>query len=284
MLIEKLLKVALLGSTWVMYLLLLLSVGSIATMIERWVYFRRHSDDIDELGERLVALLERGDTTAASALLQKSPSVEAAMLLPALRYVHTSAEALEDAVQSQMLRERRDLERGMTYMGTLGNNAPFVGLFGTVIGVIIAFQKLGQSQASASMGAVMGGIAEALIATGVGLFGTVIGVIIAFQKLGQSQASASMGAVMGGIAEALIATGVGLFVALPAVVAYNIVQKAIADIEDNVTSITKDITALLKAGQRMPALARQSVVSEQAAVELDETASLHDLAGTPGTN
>jgi biopolymer transport protein ExbB/biopolymer transport protein TolQ len=128
-------------------------------------------------------------------------------------------------------------------MGTLGNNAPFVGLFGTVIGVIIAFQKLGQSQASASMGAVMGGIAEALIAT-----------------------------------------GVGLFVALPAVVAYNIVQKAIADIEDNVTSITKDITALLKAGQRMPALARQSVVSEQAAVELDETASLHDLARTPGTN
>jgi biopolymer transport protein ExbB/biopolymer transport protein TolQ len=243
MLIEKLLKVALLGSTWVMYLLLLLSVGSIATMIERWVYFRRHSDDIDELGERLVALLERGDTAGASALLQKSPSVEAAVLLPALRYVHTSAEALEDAVQSQMLRERRDLERGMTYMGTLGNNAPFVGLFGTVIGVIIAFQKLGQSQASASMGAVMGGIAEALIAT-----------------------------------------GVGLFVALPAVVAYNIVQKAIADIEDNVTSITKDITALLKAGQRMSALARQSVASEHTEAELDETASLHDLARTPGTN
>jgi biopolymer transport protein ExbB/biopolymer transport protein TolQ len=93
-----------------------------------------------------------------------------------------------------------------------------------------------------------------------------------------------MGAVMGGIAEALIATGVGLFVALPAVVAYNIVQKAIADIEDNVTSITKDITALLKAGQRMSALARQSVASEHTEAELDETASLHDLARTPGTN
>jgi biopolymer transport protein ExbB/TolQ len=239
MLIEKLLKVALLGSSWVMYLLLLLSVGSIATMIERWVYFRRRGDDIDELGERLISLLERRDVSGASALLKKSRSVEAAALLPAMRYVDASPDALEDAVQSQLLRERRDLERGMTYLGTLGNNAPFVGLFGTVIGVIIAFQKLGQTQASASMGAVMGGIAEALIAT-----------------------------------------GVGLFVALPAVVAYNIVQKAIADIEDNVTSILKDITALLKSGRGFEPRARESL----AVADTDELGSLHDLARTPGTN
>jgi biopolymer transport protein ExbB/biopolymer transport protein TolQ len=247
-LIEKLLKVALLGSTWVMYLLLLLSVVSITTMIERWVFFRRRSDDVDELGEQLIALLQRGDRQGAAERLKKSRSVEAAVLLPALRYLDGSPDAIEDAVQSQMLRERRDMERGMTYMGTLGNNAPFIGLFGTVIGVIIAFQQLGTSQAAASMSAVMGGIAEALVAT-----------------------------------------GVGLFVALPAVVAYNLVQKTIADIEDNVTAITKDITALLKSGQ-LPAAGvatRKSVdvhprthAAENQAV--GTAASLHDLAPRPG--
>jgi len=206
-LIEKLLKVALLGSSWVMYLLLVLSVVSITTMVERWVYFRRRADDIDELSEQLMALLERGDQASAAALLKRSRSVEASVLGRGLRYIASSPEAVQDAVDGQMLRERRELERGMTYLGTLGNNAPFVGLLGTVIGVIIAFQKLGSSQAAASMGAVMGGIAEALVAT-----------------------------------------GVGLFVALPAVVAYNITQKAITDIEDNVSAITKDITALLKSG------------------------------------
>ena len=207
MLIEKLLKVALLGSSWVMYLLLGLSVFSIATMIERWVFFRRRSDDVDELGERLIELLDHGDRAGAAALLKQSRSVEAAALMPGLRYIDRHPDAVADAIAAQMIRERRDLERGSTLLGTLGNNAPFIGLLGTVIGVIIAFHQLGTSQSSASMGAVMGGIAEALVAT-----------------------------------------GVGLFVAIPAVVAYNIIQKAITDIEDNVAAITKDLTALLKAG------------------------------------
>jgi biopolymer transport protein ExbB/biopolymer transport protein TolQ len=210
-LIEKLLKVALLGSSWVMYLLLALSVVSIATMVERWVFFRRRRDDVDELGDKLLALLEQDDPAAAKKLLEKSRSIEATVLRAGLRYWGATPEAIEDAVSGELLRERREMERGSTFMGTLGNNAPFIGLLGTVIGVIIAFQQLGSSQAAASMSEVMGGIAEALIAT-----------------------------------------GVGLFVALPAVVAYNVVQKAIADIEDNVTAITKDITALMRAGSRRP--------------------------------
>lgn len=238
MLVEKLLKVALLGADWVMYLMLVLSVISITTMVERWVYFRRRGDDIEELGEQLMALLERGDQQAALARLNRSKSVEASVLKHGLRYLHASPEAVQDAVEGQMLRERRELERGMTYLGTLGNNAPFIGLLGTIIGVIIAFQKLGSSQAAAGMGAVMGGIAEALVAT-----------------------------------------GVGLFVALPAVVAYNIAQKAITDIDDNVAAMTKDITAFMKAGtvfgQHHSKLMPQADVS-------DDTSGLPDLA--PGTN
>jgi biopolymer transport protein ExbB/TolQ len=236
-LIEKLLKVALLGSSWVMYLLLALSVVSIATMVERWVFFRRRRDDIDELGERLIALLERGEAGAARALLEKSRSIEAGVLRSGLRYWDATPESIEDAIAGEMLRERRELERGMTFMGTLGNNAPFVGLLGTVIGVIIAFQQLGTSQAAASMSAVMGGIAEALVAT-----------------------------------------GVGLFVALPAVVAYNVVQKAIADVEDNVTAITKDITALMRAGARGPS----SVWPPAAEAEILPEPELRDLATSSG--
>jgi biopolymer transport protein ExbB/biopolymer transport protein TolQ len=238
-LIEKLLKVALLGSTWVMYLLLALSVVSIATMVERWIFFRRRSDDIDELGDKLLQLLERGDPTGARALLEKSRSIEASVLRAGLRYWGSTPESIEDAVSGEMLRERRELERGMTFMGTLGNNAPFVGLFGTVIGVIIAFQQLGSSQASASMSAVMGGIAEALIAT-----------------------------------------GVGLFVALPAVVAYNIVQKAIADVEDNITAITKDITALMRAGAVPPNSVRPPVLDS----ETEASPDLRDLATSSGAS
>ena len=241
MIIEKLLKVALLGSSWVMYLLIGLSVISIATMIERWVFFRRRRDDVDELGEQLLRLLEQHDVASAKSLLEKSRSIEASVLTAGLRYWGSTPESIDDAVSGQLLRERRELERGMTFMGTLGNNAPFIGLLGTVNGVIIAFQQLGASQAAASMGSVMGGIAEALIAT-----------------------------------------GVGLFVALPAVVAYNVVQKAIADIEDNVTAITKDLTALARAGERGPSSVRPPAV--RADVPATDVTRLGDLAASGGAS
>src|SRR5215471_15445231 len=207
MLVEKLLKVALLGSSWVMWLLLVLSVFSIGAMIERIFYFRKRNDDVDELGEKLIALLEQGDYEGARKLVEKSPSVEASVLGPALRYLDSGPEAFSDVIESGMIRARMDLERGSTLLGTLGNNAPFIGLFGTVIGVIIAFHQLGTSQSAASMNAVMGGIAESLVAT-----------------------------------------GVGLFVAIPAVVAYNLIQKRIGDIESNLNAIAKDVSAFLKSG------------------------------------
>ncbi len=235
MLIEKLLKVALLGSSWVMYLLLGLSVFSIGAMIERTLYFMKRNDDIDELGERLIQALERGDSAGASELLKKSKSVEASVIEPALKYFGNGAEAVADAIEGQWIRARLELERGSTLLGTLGNNAPFIGLFGTVVGVIIAFHQLGESQSSASMNAVMGGIAEALVAT-----------------------------------------GVGLFVAIPAVVAYNIVQKRIGDIESNVSALSKDITALLKAGTP-----HSGSVASGSSEKTTSVSGMHELAAEP---
>jgi biopolymer transport protein ExbB/TolQ len=206
MLIQRLMKVAMLGSEWVLYLLIGLSVLSITAMLERWSYFRKRTDNLDELRKKLVTRLNEDDIAGAEALLDESPAIEARVVREALRWLPGGADAMADAVDSELSRIKKELERGTNLLGTLGNNAPFIGLFGTVLGVIIAFSALGEA----------------------------------------GQNTSQMGGVMKGIAEALIATGVGLFVAIPAVVAYNVVQKRISDIESGAVSLAKLTTAWVK--------------------------------------
>jgi biopolymer transport protein ExbB/biopolymer transport protein TolQ len=206
MLIQRLMKVAMLGSEWVLYVLLGLSVLSITAMLERWLFFRKRTVDLDVLRKDLVARLNADDITGAEKLLDKSPAIEARVVREALRWLPGGAEAMADAVDSELARIKRELERGTNLLGTLGNNAPFIGLFGTVLGVIIAFSALGDA----------------------------------------GQNTSQMGGVMKGIAEALIATGVGLFVAIPAVVAYNVVNKRISEIESGAISLAKLTTAWVK--------------------------------------
>lgn len=209
MIVERLLKVALLGSSWVLYLLLFLSVVSFSAMFERWLYFRKHRDDLDGLRKKLRKNLQDHDLPAAEKLLAASPSIEAQVALEGLRWASGGAGAMTDAVDSELARVKTDLERGMNLLGTLGNNAPFVGLFGTVLGVIISFHALGDGQNAEGMKQVMAGISEALVAT-----------------------------------------GVGLFVALPAVVAYNAIQKKIGEVEATSLSLTKLLTAYVRAADR----------------------------------
>jgi biopolymer transport protein ExbB/biopolymer transport protein TolQ len=203
--VERLLRIALLGSTWVLWLLLALSVVSFAAMADRWIFFRRHRDDGESLRLELSSALLDDDLEQAKIVLEKSPSIEARVLRRALDWRRGGRDAVSDVVESELARERKELERGLTLLGTLGNNTPFVGLFGTVLGVIEAFHHLGDGAAKAG----------------------------------------NMGNVMSGIAEALIATGVGIFVAIPAVVAYNIAAKRIGEIEDATKSLSKLITAWL---------------------------------------
>jgi biopolymer transport protein ExbB/biopolymer transport protein TolQ len=205
--IERMMKLALLGSEWVLYLLLALSVFSISTMVERVIYFARRRTDVDALRKGLVSHFDKADVEGARKLLEADKSVQARVVREALRWLVGGPEALADAVEAELARVRTELERGSNLLGTLGNNAPFIGLFGTVLGVIIAFHALGASGGN----------------------------------------TGAMGGVMAGIAEALVATGVGLLVALPAVVAYNIIQKRIGDIESDVASLVKLVSAYAKA-------------------------------------
>jgi biopolymer transport protein ExbB/biopolymer transport protein TolQ len=238
MLITSLEKFALMGATWVLYVLVAMSMLSIGIIFERWLYFRSHAGNVDDLGDQLLNALKKGDRRAAEALLKGSKSLEAEVLLPVLGWLDGGPDSVAEAMEASLIRKRSDLERGLTWLGTLGNNAPFLGLFGTVIGIIQAFHMLGASGAGGNQ--------------------------------------AAMGNVIVAISEALIATGVGLVVALPAVVGYNLTQKRVSNVENNVQQIGKQLLALLKADDKLirefRALSEEPPVSESATASTGEDA------------
>lgn len=203
-LVERLQRIASGGGGWILWIMLLLSVASVAIMLERIVFFVSRRDDIDGLTTRLITLLRAEDKTGATALLEKSKSVEAAVILPCIEWTDQGPGAFREVVEAELTKQKKLLERGTTFLGTIGNNGPFIGLVGTVLGVIQAFQQLG------------------------------------------NQNKEAMGNVMVGIAEALIATGVGLFVAIPAVVAFNIINRLIGNVEANVNIMAKYVLAVLE--------------------------------------
>ncbi len=168
MMIEDLGAVALWGSLAVIYALGALSVLSFGLIIERAVWFARRRIDLEALIGELLPLADRGDMKGAATLLGRGRSVEAAVLAEALPWYAAGPAALEQALQAGVRGQRRALYGGLNFLGTLGNNAPFIGLFGTVLGVITAFQQLG-ADALGSMDNVMSGIGEALVATAVGI-------------------------------------------------------------------------------------------------------------------
>src|SRR5213075_466177 len=97
--------------------------------------------------------------------------MEAAVVREAIDSVAKGPDAVEEIIAAAVAREKPQYERFLSFLGTLGANAPFIGLFGTVLGIIKAFHDLGQTGAkgSAIQQTVMAGISEALVATAVGL-------------------------------------------------------------------------------------------------------------------
>lgn len=184
MIADKLLAFTLLGAGWVLWLLLALSVLSVAVMVERALYFG--SRRMSKVFPRLLELCLSGDVKSA-ATLATTDSMEAEVVRAAAGVVEGGTPAVEKAVQSIIDRRRLEYEKWLFVLGTLGNNAPFIGLFGTVLGIIRAFVDLA-----------------------------------AANKSGGGTNTAS---VMTGISEALVATAVGLLVAIPAVMAFNIFQR-----------------------------------------------------------
>lgn len=176
------------GATWVLWLLLGLSVGCVAVVLERAFAFWKRRDNVDALVTELHRSLSGSDVDAARARLVQSPSAAAKIALAGLAQWDNGPRAVEEAMAAATGLERARMQRRLMFLGTVGNNAPFVGLLGTVIGVVGAFEELGKVDLSAA-------------ATG-----------LAPER------------VMSTIAEALVATAVGLVVAIPAVALFNYFQ------------------------------------------------------------
>jgi biopolymer transport protein ExbB/TolQ len=173
------------ASRLILFLLAGLSVWSVSIMVDRFRVLKEGESSLAADAAR--KLVEARDWSGLRDWANnQKPGTSAAVLAGTLKAMLASGvvghDAIERSVRSYLALERSRLERGLTTLATLGSNAPFIGLFGTVLGIIQAFGSLASQQSNTS-------------------------------------------SVMTGISEALVATAIGLFVAIPAVVAYNILNR-----------------------------------------------------------
>jgi biopolymer transport protein ExbB len=164
--VHKLSALAGFGATWVLWFLVGLSLLGAAIVVERTLCFFLTRDNVDALGSIVVDALLTGDAARAHHRLQESPSFEARIVSASLGA--DSLETAEIRLASASLRARIDMERHLAFLGTVGSNAPFVGLLGTVIGIIGAFRQLDASGGRLTEG-LMAEVGEALVATAVGI-------------------------------------------------------------------------------------------------------------------
>ena len=203
------------GAGWVMWLLVGISVVSLAIVLERaWILVRR-GGDVGSLVSELNRLLRAGKIDSAHDLLAGAKCVEATVARAGLAESTRGPRAAKQAMAAARGVERVRLEERLGFLGTVGNNAPFVGLLGTVIGVVGAFEELGAAG--------MGGALEP-------------------EK------------VMSTIGEALVATAMGLVVAIPSVAAFNYLQGRIARTIECSETLGYVVLAYLE-GQALPSAA-----------------------------
>ncbi|MEM1023077.1 MAG: MotA/TolQ/ExbB proton channel family protein [Myxococcota bacterium] len=189
------------GAAWVLWLLIALSVLCVAVALERVWVLRSAEEDMGAVLPALRTLLREQDLSGAEDLLNGRGSVAARIVAAGLAEAEGGPAAAKEALAAASGLERRRLEKRLIILGTVGNNAPFVGLLGTVIGVVGAFDELGKPAA----------MSDAM----------------------KAATSLAPERVMSTIAEALVATAVGLIVAIPAVASYNYFQNRINGILDD---------------------------------------------------
>jgi biopolymer transport protein ExbB len=197
MLSHLFLGLSLLGAEWVLYLLLLLSVISVAVMFERARFYRQACNGLADFRSRLRSSANGHKWSEAKQLAEKrsqgqagiAPDLEAEMAFALIHHFEIdktrgSADVMTEVASDAVMRARLQWERNLSVLATIGSNAPFIGLFGTVLGIIKAFHDLSH-------------------------------------QIGGAQT------VTAGISEALVATAIGLFVAIPAVVSFNFFQRRV---------------------------------------------------------
>ncbi|HKA87536.1 MAG TPA: MotA/TolQ/ExbB proton channel family protein [Haliangiales bacterium] len=171
--------------------LLVMGVFGLAVTLERWYALARSRGQSRAFAASAAALIDRNDYVGLRALAEKHPASHlAAMLGPAADvYVRQQRgrpyAAVVELVKREVARQHEaagnDLRRGLGALASIGSVAPFVGLLGTVVGIIAAFGKIAVT-GSGGLGSVAGGISEALVVTALGLL-IAIPAVLAFNRL-----------------------------------------------------------------------------------------------------
>lgn len=156
----------------------IMSVTTIVVLAERLILFRKSRNQSRQFAEKMAALLQKGDlAAAANANVGKDVgylgrTIGAGLTAYRVSQVGSSKENAVESVarglERQAQREVQTLKRGLGILGTIASTSPFIGLLGTVMGIVTAFQLMSAS-GSGGLGTVSAGISEALVATAFGL-------------------------------------------------------------------------------------------------------------------
>lgn len=169
MLTQKIFATAQAGAEGVLWFLVILSVVSIAIIIERFFTLGKYSKNSERYQSRLSDALQANSLDELEDMSRDRDSIEGRAIAYGLRHAKENGkDGLEEVFNGYALMEKPRLEKSLNFLATVGSNAPFIGLLGTVLGIMKAFKDMAISEGNAN--AVMTGIAEALVATAVGLF------------------------------------------------------------------------------------------------------------------
>jgi biopolymer transport protein ExbB len=158
-------------------LLLALGAACILLFAWRWRAVSRSRAGLSSWRDRLAGSLTEEPAPITGKPVEGEAGSADRLVRLGLDNAHLCPEALEKLLESQQVRERHMLERGAQFLGTVGANAPFLGLTGTVLGILSAFRRMASQGGSGGV-EVMSAIAGALIATAVGLIVAIPAVVL----------------------------------------------------------------------------------------------------------
>lgn len=173
---DKFFAIAASGHEVTLWILIVLSVLSVAFILERWLSLRKAQRQSQKSMEQIQDTLKSNSLEELEALSHNRDSLEGRALSYGFKHLKTHGpDGLEEVFSSVALIERPRLERYLNFLATVGSNAPFIGLLGTVFGIMDAFRALATSEGDPNV--VMIGISKALVATAVGLLVAIPAVI-----------------------------------------------------------------------------------------------------------
>lgn len=177
MLAEKIFTVAHLADQVILWILLVLSVLSIGMILERYFALRKVSAESKKVRTQIRRALETNSPEDVENIARDINSVEGRAAGYAMKHMKDAgSRGLEEVFNTYALTERPELEKFLGFLATVGSNAVYVGLFGTVLGIMKAFNDLATAP-DAGQQTVMAGISMALVATAAGLFVAIPAVI-----------------------------------------------------------------------------------------------------------